>query len=166
VIGAVSFLVVSTLEMLSVGLRGHLLRTEIYSLHGFSHIFSSIELASLILVVSVFGWALQSSTTLRTLPATGMLNRSLHAPCRPRWSRVGSADRSVGYRCQAAFPERPRRPRPPRRALHGDFSGCTRRQVRMRTCAWNQVRKGHLMVKVKLANRLDRNSLPFFSGRG
>ena len=48
-IGALSFLVVSTLEMLSVGLEGQLLRTEIYSLHGFSHIFFGIGLASLIL---------------------------------------------------------------------------------------------------------------------
>jgi len=48
-IGALSFLVVSTLEMLSVGLQGHLLRTEIYSLHGFSHIFFGVGLASLIL---------------------------------------------------------------------------------------------------------------------
>jgi len=48
-IGALSFLVVSTLEMLSVGFNGQLLRTEIYSLHGFSHIFFGIGLASLIL---------------------------------------------------------------------------------------------------------------------
>jgi hypothetical protein len=48
-IGALSFLVVSTLEILSRGLEGHLLRTEIYSLHGFSHIFFGIGLASLIL---------------------------------------------------------------------------------------------------------------------
>jgi hypothetical protein len=48
-IGALSFLVVSTLEMLGVGLEGQLLRTEIYSLHGFSHIFFGIGLASLIL---------------------------------------------------------------------------------------------------------------------
>ena len=47
--GALSFLVVSTLEMLSVGLEGHLLRTEIYSIHGFSHIFFGIGLASIIL---------------------------------------------------------------------------------------------------------------------
>jgi hypothetical protein len=48
-IGALSFLLVSTLEMLSRGLEGHLLGTEIYSLHGFSHIFFGIGLASLIL---------------------------------------------------------------------------------------------------------------------
>jgi len=48
-IGALSFLVVSTLETLSVGLEGQLLTTEIYSLHGFSHIFFGIGLASLIL---------------------------------------------------------------------------------------------------------------------
>ena len=48
-IGALSFLVVSTLEMLSVGLEGHLLGTEIYSLHGFSHIFFGIGLASIIM---------------------------------------------------------------------------------------------------------------------
>jgi hypothetical protein len=47
--GALSYLAVSTLEMLSVGFEGQLLRTEIYSLHGFSHIFFGIGLASLIL---------------------------------------------------------------------------------------------------------------------
>ena len=46
--GALSSLVVNTLEMLSVGLEGQLLRTEIYSLHGFSHVFFGIGLASLI----------------------------------------------------------------------------------------------------------------------
>jgi len=48
-LGALSFLVVNILERLSVGLEGHLLRTEIYSIHGFSHIFLGIGLASMIL---------------------------------------------------------------------------------------------------------------------
>jgi len=48
-IGALSFLAVIILERLAAGLGGHLLRTEIYSLHGFSHIFFGIGLASLIL---------------------------------------------------------------------------------------------------------------------
>jgi len=48
-LGALSFLVVIILERLGRGLGGHLLRTEIYSIHGFSHIFFGIGLASMIL---------------------------------------------------------------------------------------------------------------------
>jgi hypothetical protein len=48
-IGALSFLAVTILERLAAGLLGHLLRTEIHSIHGFSHIFFGIGLASIIL---------------------------------------------------------------------------------------------------------------------
>jgi len=48
-IGGLSFLVAIVLERLVMGLEGYLLTTEIYSLHGFSHIFFGIGLASIIL---------------------------------------------------------------------------------------------------------------------
>jgi len=48
-IGALSFLAVTILERLAAGLLGHMLRTEIYSIHGFSHVFFGIGLASIIL---------------------------------------------------------------------------------------------------------------------
>jgi hypothetical protein len=48
-IGALSFLVVTILERLAAGLPGHILRTEIYGIHGFSHVFFGIGLASIIL---------------------------------------------------------------------------------------------------------------------
>jgi hypothetical protein len=48
-IGGLSFLVAIILERLVMGLEGYLLTTEIYSFHGFSHIFFGIGLASLIL---------------------------------------------------------------------------------------------------------------------
>jgi len=48
-IGALSFLAVTILERLAAGLEGYLLRTEIYSIHGFSHVFFGIGLASIIL---------------------------------------------------------------------------------------------------------------------
>lgn len=48
-IGALSCLVVTILERLGAGLEGVLLRTEIYSIHGFSHVFFGIGLASIIL---------------------------------------------------------------------------------------------------------------------
>ena len=48
-IGALSYLAVTILERLAAGLEGVLLRTEIYSIHGFSHIFFGIGLASIIL---------------------------------------------------------------------------------------------------------------------
>jgi len=41
--------VVTILERLAAGLEGVLLRTEIYSIHGFSHVFFGIGLASAIL---------------------------------------------------------------------------------------------------------------------
>jgi hypothetical protein len=49
IIGAISFLAITFLERLAAGLKGVLLRTEIYSIHGFSHIFFGIGLASIIL---------------------------------------------------------------------------------------------------------------------
>ena len=48
-IGGLSFLVAIVLERLVMGLEGYLLTTEIYSLHGFSHVFFGIGLASTIL---------------------------------------------------------------------------------------------------------------------
>jgi hypothetical protein len=49
IIGAISFLAITFLERLAAGLLGHILRTEIYSIHGFSHIFFGIGLPSIIL---------------------------------------------------------------------------------------------------------------------
>jgi hypothetical protein len=48
-IGAISFLVVTILERLAAGLEGHLLMTEVYSIHGFSHVFFGIGLALTVL---------------------------------------------------------------------------------------------------------------------
>ena len=48
-IGALSYLAVTILEKLAAGLEGYLLRTEIYSIHGFSHVFFGMGLASIIL---------------------------------------------------------------------------------------------------------------------
>jgi hypothetical protein len=48
-IGALSYLAVTILERLAAGLPGHILRTEIYSINGFSHVFFGIGLASTIL---------------------------------------------------------------------------------------------------------------------
>ena len=48
-IGALSFLVVTILERLAAGLEGQMLSTESYSIHGFSHVFFGIGLASTIL---------------------------------------------------------------------------------------------------------------------
>ena len=48
-IGALSFLAVTILERLATGLEGYVLRTEIYSIHGFSHVLFGIGLASIIL---------------------------------------------------------------------------------------------------------------------
>ena len=48
-VGVLSFLAVIILERLAAGLAGVLLRTEIYSIHGFSHVFFGIGLASIIL---------------------------------------------------------------------------------------------------------------------
>ena len=48
-IGALSCLVVTILERIAAGLEGVLLRTEIYSIHGFSHVFFGIGLASAVL---------------------------------------------------------------------------------------------------------------------
>jgi len=48
-IGALSYLAVTILERLAAGLEDVLRRTEIYSIHGFSHVFFGIGLASIIL---------------------------------------------------------------------------------------------------------------------
>ena len=48
-IGALSYLAVTILERLAAGLEAVLLRTEIYSIHGFSHIFFGIGMASAVL---------------------------------------------------------------------------------------------------------------------
>ena len=48
-IGALSYVTVTILERLAAGLEGVLLRTEIYSIHGFSHIFFGIGMASAVL---------------------------------------------------------------------------------------------------------------------
>ena len=48
-IGALSFLAVTILERLAAGIEGYILRTEIYSIHGSSHVFFGIGLASTIL---------------------------------------------------------------------------------------------------------------------
>ena len=48
-IGALSYLAVTILERLAAGLWGHILITEIYSIHGFSHVFFGIGLVSAIL---------------------------------------------------------------------------------------------------------------------
>jgi hypothetical protein len=48
-IGALSYLAVTILERLAKGLEGQILRTEIYSIHGFSHVFFGIGLASAVL---------------------------------------------------------------------------------------------------------------------
>ena len=47
--GALSVLAVAILERLAAELEGHMLRTEIYSIHGFSHVFFGMGLASAIL---------------------------------------------------------------------------------------------------------------------
>jgi hypothetical protein len=48
-IGALSYVAVTILERLAAGLEGVLLRTEIYSIHGFSHVFFGIGMASAVL---------------------------------------------------------------------------------------------------------------------
>ena len=50
-IGALSFLVLIILERLAVGFESHLPRTEIYSIHGFSHMFFGMGVTSLILLL-------------------------------------------------------------------------------------------------------------------
>jgi hypothetical protein len=47
--GLLSYVAVTILERLATGLHGQILRTEIYSIHGFSHIFFGIGLASAVL---------------------------------------------------------------------------------------------------------------------
>ena len=48
-IGLLSYVAVTILERLAAGLEGQMLRTEIYSIHGFSHIFFGVGLASAVL---------------------------------------------------------------------------------------------------------------------
>ena len=47
--GILSYLAVRILEGLAAGLQGQIRRTEVYSIHGFSHIFFGIGLASAVL---------------------------------------------------------------------------------------------------------------------
>jgi hypothetical protein len=47
--GILSYLAVTILEELSVELNGQIRRTEIYSIHGFSHVFFGIGLVSAVL---------------------------------------------------------------------------------------------------------------------
>ena len=47
--GILSYLAVRILEELATGLQGQIRRTEIYSIHGFSHVFFGIGLASAVL---------------------------------------------------------------------------------------------------------------------
>jgi hypothetical protein len=49
VIGLLSYVTVMILERLAAGLGGQMLMTEIYSIHGFSHIFFGVGLASAVL---------------------------------------------------------------------------------------------------------------------
>jgi hypothetical protein len=48
-VGLLSYAAVTILERLANELEGQILRTEIYSLHGFSHVFFGIGLASAVL---------------------------------------------------------------------------------------------------------------------
>ena len=50
-VGALSFLAVMVLERPATGLKGSMLTTEVYSIHGFSHIFFGIGSASIILFI-------------------------------------------------------------------------------------------------------------------
>ena len=47
--GLLSYVAVTILERLAAGLGDQILRTEIYSIHGFSHIFFGVGLASTVL---------------------------------------------------------------------------------------------------------------------
>ena len=47
--GILSYLAVTILEELARGLEGHILTTEVYSIHGFSHVFFGIGLVSAVL---------------------------------------------------------------------------------------------------------------------
>jgi hypothetical protein len=47
--GLLSYVAVNILERLASGFEGQMLRTEIYSIHGFSHVFFGIGLASAVL---------------------------------------------------------------------------------------------------------------------
>ena len=82
-IGALSYVAATILERLAAGLEGVLLRTEIYSIHGFSHVFFGIGLASIILffrprasarvvilgvLLAGIAWELQEGSWLREEP--------------------------------------------------------------------------------------------------
>jgi hypothetical protein len=47
--GLLSYLVVNILERVAGELEGHIRRTEIYSIHGFSHVFFGVGLVSAVL---------------------------------------------------------------------------------------------------------------------
>lgn len=47
--GLLSYVAVTILERLAAGLGGQILRTEIYSIHGFSHVFFGVGVASAVL---------------------------------------------------------------------------------------------------------------------
>ena len=57
--GILSYLAVRILEELASGLQGQIRRTEVYSIHGFSHVFFGIGLASAVLF-----WRPKSSARL------------------------------------------------------------------------------------------------------
>jgi glucose dehydrogenase len=57
--GVLSYLAVNILERLATAYEGQMLRTEIYSIHGFSHVFFGIGLASAVLF-----WRPKSSARL------------------------------------------------------------------------------------------------------
>ena len=57
--GILSYLAVTILEELASGLQGQIRRTEVYSIHGFSHVFFGIGLASAVLF-----WRPKSSARL------------------------------------------------------------------------------------------------------
>ena len=48
-VGILSYLAVRVLEELAAGLQGQILRTEVYSIHGFSHVFFGFGLVSAVL---------------------------------------------------------------------------------------------------------------------
>jgi hypothetical protein len=48
-IGILSYLAVRALEELATVLQGHILKTEVYSIHGFSHVFFGFGLVSAVL---------------------------------------------------------------------------------------------------------------------
>jgi glucose dehydrogenase len=49
--GLLSYVAVTILERLAAGLGGQILRTEIYSVHGFSHVFFGVGVTSAVLLL-------------------------------------------------------------------------------------------------------------------